>query len=93
MRTIQLSIVLLSLISLLAFGNRLFRSFDVESQANTLSAPTNVTASDNAYSTKVGISWDAVHGASLYRIFRNTSNDSASALNLGATAEGRSRSG
>jgi cytochrome c peroxidase len=89
MRTIKFSIVLLlSVLLLTALGNRFFQGFAVKGQTNTLSAPTNVTASDNAYSTKVGISWDAVRGANLYRIFRNTSNDSASALNVGATAEG-----
>jgi cytochrome c peroxidase len=89
MRTIKVSIVLLlSVLLLTALGNRFFQGFAVTGQATTLSAPTNVTASDNAYSTKVGISWDAVRGATLYRIFRNTANDSASALNVGTTAEG-----
>jgi len=89
MRTIKLSAIsLLCLLSLLAFGNRFFQSFEVASQANTPSAPTNVTASDNAYSTKVGISWDAVRSATLYRVFRNTANDPATAANLGATVEG-----
>jgi cytochrome c peroxidase len=89
MRTIKLSIVsLFSLLLLLAFGAKLFRGFVAAGQVTTLAAPTEVIASDNAYSTKVGIAWDAVRGATLYRIFRNTSNDSASAISLGATAEG-----
>jgi cytochrome c peroxidase len=73
---------------LTALGNRFFQGFAVTGQAVTLSAPAEVTASDNAYSTKVGISWDAVRAATLYRIFRNTVNDSASAVVVGATAEG-----
>jgi cytochrome c peroxidase len=89
MRTIKLSmILLLAVLGLTALGNRFFQGFVVRGQAVALSAPTEVTASDNAYSTKVGISWDAVRAATLYRIFRNTVNDSASAVVLGATAEG-----
>src|SRR5712692_1913683 len=89
MRTIKLSIVsLFSLLLLSAFGARLFRGFVATAQLTTLSAPTGVIASDNAYSTKVGIAWDAIRGATLYRVFRNTSNDSGSAVSLGTTAEG-----
>jgi cytochrome c peroxidase len=89
MRTIKLSAIsLLCLLSILAYGHRFFSGSEVQSQANTLSAPTNLTASDNAYSTKVGIGWDAVRSATLYRVFRNTVNDSASAVSVGTTAEG-----
>ena len=55
---------------------------------SSLSAPVNVVASDNAYSTKVGITWDAVRGATSYRIFRNTANDQATAVSVGTTVEG-----
>src|SRR5258708_15833152 len=89
MRTIKLSIVsLFSLLLILAFGAKLFRGFAATGQVTPLAAPTDVIASDNAYATKVEIAWDAIPGATLYRIFRNTSNDSSSAINLGATAEG-----
>jgi cytochrome c peroxidase len=89
MRTIKLAMVLLlSVLVLTTLGHRLFQSFTVTGQANTLSAPTNVTASDNSYSTKVGVSWDTVRGATLYRIFRNAVNDTASASVVGTTAEG-----
>src|SRR5437016_885188 len=89
MRTIKLSIgLLLSVLLLSVLGNRLFQSFTVAGQANALSAPTNVTASDNAYSTKVGVSWDTVRGAMLYRVFRNAVNDPASAVVVGTTVEG-----
>jgi len=89
MRTIKLAAIsLLCLLSVMAFGNRFFHGFKVESQTGTLSAPAEVTASDNAYSTKVGISWDTVRGATLYRVFRNTVNDSASAVVVGTTVEG-----
>src|SRR6266850_1593686 len=89
MRTIKLAMVLfLSVLVLTALGNRLFQGFTVTGQGGPLSAPTNVTASDNSYSTKVGVSWDTVRGATLYRIFRNTVNDTASAVVVGTTVEG-----
>src|SRR2546430_7963919 len=89
MRTIKLAMVLfLSVLVLTTLGNRLFRGFTVTGQGAVLPAPTNVAASDNSYSTKVGISWDTVRGATLYRIFRNTVNDPASAVVMGTTVEG-----
>ncbi len=89
MRTIKLSVVsLFALVLLFAIGSKLFAGFNATGQVTTLSAPANVIASDNAYSTKVEIAWDAIRGATLYGIFRNTSNDSASAISLGTTAEG-----
>src|SRR6266850_1388204 len=89
MRTIKLAMVLfLSVLVLTALGNRLFQGFTVTGQGSTLSAPTNVTASDNSYSIKVGVSWDTVRGATLYRIFRNAVNDTASAVVVGTTVEG-----
>src|SRR5436853_3463794 len=89
MRTIKLSIGLLLPGLLLSVpGNRLFQSFTAGGQANALPAPTNVTASDNSYSTKVGVSWDTVRGATLYRIFRNAVNDPTVAAVVGTTVEG-----
>lgn len=52
----------------------------------TLSAPTGVSASDGDYADKVGIMWNTVRGAALYRIFRNTSNNSSTAVDVGTTA-------
>ena len=49
-------------------------------------APTGVDASDDEYGTKVGINWDTIRGATLYRVFRNTSDNSAGASELGTTA-------
>lgn len=89
MRKIQVStIFLLSLVSLSLLGNRFLQSFSVTAQSSPLSAPTNVAATDNAYVTKVGVTWDAIRGAALYRIFRNTTNNSTTATPLGTTAEG-----
>jgi len=89
MRTIKVTIVsLLCLIAALAFANRFSATFTASGQVTTLSAPTNVTASDNAYATKVEIEWEAIRGATLYRVFRNTTNDAASAIALGTTTQG-----
>lgn len=52
---------------------------------NAPAAPTHVAASDNDYSTKVGISWATMRGATLYRIFRNTTNDTVTATDIGTT--------
>lgn len=48
--------------------------------------PEGVSASDGDYITKVGIIWGAVRGATNYRIFRNTSNNSTNATDVGTTA-------
>lgn len=74
----------MSPVDILAYGHRVFSGSEVQSQANTLTAPTNLTASDNAYSTKVGLGWDAVRSATLYRVFRNPVVNSARSRNAGA---------
>jgi cytochrome c peroxidase len=88
MRTIKLLVVFLFSLPLLAFGNKFFPSFFATGQTGSLPAPTEVIASDNAYSNKVGINWTTARGATAYRVFRHTSNDSASAISLGTTAAG-----
>lgn len=89
MRTILVSaIFLLLLIAVSVVGHRVFRGFSTQSQSASLSAPADVTASDNAYVTKVRIGWSAVRGANLYRIFRNPTNNSATAAVVGTTPEG-----
>lgn len=52
---------------------------------NALSAPTSVSASDGDYSNKVGLHWDTMRGATLYRIFRNTVNNPGTATDVGTT--------
>src|SRR5436190_4669176 len=87
--TIKLSVIgLLLIISTLIFANRLLTGSDSGAQSGSLTAPAEVTASDNSYVTKVGINWDTVRGATVYRIFRNATNDAAMATALGTTAEG-----
>ncbi|MBX3280835.1 MAG: VCBS repeat-containing protein, partial [Acidobacteria bacterium] len=48
-------------------------------------APTGVNASDNWYAGKVGLRWDTIRGATIYRIFRNTVNNSSTAADVGTT--------
>ena len=50
-----------------------------------LAAPTGFSATDRAYANKVGLRWDAIRGATLYRILRNTTNDLGSAADVGTT--------
>ncbi|MCD9187622.1 MAG: FG-GAP-like repeat-containing protein [Pyrinomonadaceae bacterium] len=78
------AIFLFALITLAGFGNRLFTP-TVSSQTGGLAAPTGFSATDNAYSGKVGLHWDTIRGATTYRIFRNTSNNSATATDIGTT--------
>ncbi len=56
-------------------------------QGGGLIAPTGITASDGSYNNKIGISWDTMRNATRYQVFRNTSNDAASAVSIGATVE------
>lgn len=51
----------------------------------TLAAPTGVEASDGDYSNKVGLHWDTIRNATRYRIFRNFTNDSGAAVDVGTT--------
>ncbi|HEY0429115.1 MAG TPA: cytochrome c peroxidase [Pyrinomonadaceae bacterium] len=85
MRVAKLSILFLFLlISAAIFQNRWFST--VVNSQTSLVAPSNFTASDGIYNNKVGLNWDAVRGATNYRIFRNTVNNSATATEVGTTA-------
>ncbi|MBV9927865.1 MAG: DUF4214 domain-containing protein [Acidobacteria bacterium] len=90
MQKLRLTIVLLfTLPLLLALLQNVLPGCEAAGQTTAaLVAPTNVSASDNAYTTKVGVSWDAVRGAALYRVLRNTTNDPTNALSVGTTAAG-----
>lgn len=44
--------------------------------------PSSVNASDGTYSDKVRVSWSAASGATIYEVWRNTTNSSASAAKL-----------
>jgi cytochrome c peroxidase len=86
MRALKLiTIVLFSLLSLIAVN---YNSFSpVVSGQSGLSAPTGVIASDGSYNDRVGLNWNAVRGATSYRVFRNTSNDTSTAISVGTTAQ------
>jgi cytochrome c peroxidase len=88
MRKLKLSIVSLFMLPvLLALLQNLMPGFVAAGQTSAaLVAPTNVTASDNSYTTKVGVGWDAVRGAGLYRVLRSATNDPATAVSVGTTA-------
>ncbi len=71
-------------ITLTFFGHHLMTQ--VVSGQGSLAAPTGVTASDGNYANKVGIHWETMRGASQYRIFRHSTNNPASATDVGTTA-------
>lgn len=52
----------------------------------TLAAPTGMEASTNDYVTKVGLHWDTIRDATIYRVYRNTVNDSSGSSDVGTTA-------
>jgi cytochrome c peroxidase len=63
-----------------------YRASRVAGQVGQIAAPTRVNATDNLYNSKVGVYWDTMRGATLYRIFRNTANNSATATSVGTTS-------
>jgi cytochrome c peroxidase len=84
MRQVKLIVTgLFFLIALIGFSNKFFTP-TVTGQTG-LSTPTGVIASDGSYINKVGLNWDAVRGAALYRILRNTANDTVTATSVGTT--------
>ena len=78
---------LLAVVALSLVGSDMFRGFTTAAQSGTLTTPANLAATDNEYATKVAVTWDAVRGATLYRVFRNTTNDAATAAAIGTTAQ------
>jgi cytochrome c peroxidase len=87
MRTIKLSFAgIIFVTALLVYAHSFVSGSRTVAQSPSLPAPAGVVASDNSYVTKIGISWDPVAGASLYRIFRNSVNNSDTATVVGTTA-------
>ena len=67
MRKIHFSLILmLTIVAVLAVADRTLPAFQSSGQAGFLTAPTEVNASDNSYSTKVGMNWNAIPGAESY---------------------------
>lgn len=67
-----------------ACGKGLFSDPDSGSRPGVIAAPTGVGATDGTSCTFVTVSWNAVSGASSYTIWRNTTNNSATAKNIGS---------
>ncbi|HEX7313901.1 MAG TPA: cytochrome c peroxidase [Pyrinomonadaceae bacterium] len=90
MRTLRMSVVCLFVVpALLAISQRLLPGSVSSGQTSpALYAPAGVVASDNSYSTKVGVTWEVVRGAALYRVMRNTTDDPSTAVSLGTTTAG-----
>lgn len=87
MRFLKFSVIAVFLVVLLAFSGKFFPEISVKGQGGSfLPAPTGVLATDNQYYNKVGLYWDAVRGANLYRIYRNTVNNPATASSIGTTS-------
>ena len=83
MRRLKLSVALLFILVAAALFGRQF--FTTVSAGGNLGAPSGISASDGDYIDKVNVIWNAVRGATLYRIFRNTSNNSSTATDVGTT--------
>ncbi|MBX3289418.1 MAG: VCBS repeat-containing protein [Acidobacteria bacterium] len=58
---------------------------ETNARAGTLTAPTGVQASDGDYADKIGVHWDTVRDAAVYRVYRNTVNDPATAVDVGTS--------
>jgi cytochrome c peroxidase len=85
MRRIKLAIVLCFGLSVSSFYFYSTATATSSAGGTTLAAPTGFTASDNDYAAKVGLHWQPVRGATVYRVFRNTTNDTSTALDVGST--------
>ncbi len=84
MKSIKLTVCLAFVAAIAVFA--LFRTNTVKGQsAVSLAAPTGVMASDTKYRDKVRVEWDAIRGATLYRIFRGTTSDPGTATDIGNT--------
>ena len=62
------------------------RSAMGQSAGEVLEPPQGVSVTEGVYANKVGIYWEAVRSATVYRISRNVSNNSASATDVGTTS-------
>ena len=70
-------------------GASAFSSADTGRRAPAIvapSAPTGVSASDDAYTNKVRVTWTAASGATGYQVWRHTANNSAAASQIGTSA-------
>jgi hypothetical protein len=90
MRKLKLFVTFLFILfACVFFGQRFFSaplSAKNFTSGATLSAPTGVSASDGDYIDKISVMWETVRGATVYRIFRNTINNSSTSTDVGTTA-------
>jgi cytochrome c peroxidase len=86
MQRIKLALVLCFTIAVLGVSfYQLTETVSGKAAGESLVAPSGLTASDGDYAAKIGIHWQPVRGATLYRIFRNTVNDPGTATDVGTT--------
>ncbi len=85
MRLVKLAITGLFVLLAAVFISSRFLAPTVSGQSG-LPAPTGLIASDGSYKDKVGLNWNAVRGATIYRVFRSQINDPATAVNVATSA-------
>src|SRR5687768_12370132 len=85
---IKLVVIAFFVLPVLFFSGNFFNETIVEGNTGGAapSIPTNLTATDNMYHDKVGLHWDTIRGATNYRIFRGSTNNSSAAADVGTTA-------
>ncbi len=83
MKIVKLAVCFAFVVAVAAFT--LLRTEAVKGQSGSLAAPTGVMASDTKYRDKVRVEWDAIRGATLYRVFRGTTSDPGTAVDIGNT--------
>ncbi|MEO7658922.1 MAG: cytochrome-c peroxidase, partial [Pyrinomonadaceae bacterium] len=85
MKVIKIAIILVFILSVAALT--VFRSERTAAQSGgSIETPTGVSASNGSYTTKIGINWDPMRGATVYRIFRSAADNQFAATEIGTTA-------
>jgi cytochrome c peroxidase len=81
------AVAIFALFGVLYFGYGGWESMAKTAPAgNSIPTPTGVQGSMGDYANKVGIYWDTMKGATLYRVFRNTTNEPVTATDVGTSA-------
>jgi hypothetical protein len=81
------AVAIFALFGVLYFGYGGWESMAKTAPAgNSITTPTGVQGSMGDYANKVGIYWDTMKGATLYRVFRNTTNEPVTATDVGTSA-------
>lgn len=86
MRRIKLAIIVCSaLLTASFYFSQPSRVVTGSTAGASLATPTTLTASKSEYAGKIGLHWQPVRGATLYRVFRSLTNDSSTATDVGST--------